>query len=73
MKVKKIIHWSLLVVIILYVVTGLGITQYRIVEGLTFGLLSKNISFRIHEDLLIPFLVLIILHVTLTLRKLKKA
>ena len=73
MKVKKIIHWSLLVVIILYVVTGLGITQYRIVEGLTFGLLSKNISFRIHEDLLIPFFVLLILHVTLTLRKLKKA
>jgi thiosulfate reductase cytochrome b subunit len=63
MKVKKIIHWSLLIVIILYVVTGLGITQFRIVEGLTFGLLGKNLSFAIHDALLLPFVILLVLHV----------
>jgi cytochrome b subunit of formate dehydrogenase len=49
MKLEKIVHWSLLIVIILYVVTGLGITQFRTVEALTFGLLGKNLSFVIHE------------------------
>jgi len=71
MKTKKIVHWSLLAVIILYVVTGLGITQFRIVEGLTFGLLSKNLSFAVHEYLLWPLIVLLFLHVAITFRKLK--
>lgn len=59
-QIKRAIAWSLLVVTFLYVLTGLGITEYRIIELLTGGLLSKNLSFRIHLDLLIPFLVLMI-------------
>jgi cytochrome b subunit of formate dehydrogenase len=66
MKLEKIVHWSLLIVIILYVVTGLGITQFRTVEALTFGLLGKNLSFVIHEYLLWPFIVLLVLHLLLT-------
>ena len=63
--VKKVIPWLLLVVMVLYVVTGLGITQFRTIETLTFGLLSKNLSFRIHDNLLIPFLILLIIHICL--------
>ena len=59
-KIKKVIAWSLLVVTLLYVITGLGITEYRIIGLLTGGLLSKNLSFTIHLDLLIPFSVLLI-------------
>jgi dolichol kinase len=62
---KRVIPWLLLVVMVLYVVTGLGITRFRTVETLTFGLLSKNLSFRIHDNLLIPFLVLLIIHISL--------
>ena len=68
MKVKRIVHWSLLVAIILYLVTGLGITEYNTVELLTFGLLNKNISFTIHDALLVPFVILLALHVTITIR-----
>jgi cytochrome b subunit of formate dehydrogenase len=61
---ERIIQWLLLVVTLIYVITGLGITQFRIIEPATFGLLSKNLSFVIHDNLLIPFIVLLILHVT---------
>ena len=63
--IKKTIHWSLLAVTVLYVLTGLGITQYRIVEPLTLGVLSKFLSLTIHDNLLIPFFVLLTLHILL--------
>jgi thiosulfate reductase cytochrome b subunit len=60
---KQVVHWSLLAVLVLYVLTGFGITAYRTVEFLTFGLLSKPLAFKIHDDLIIPFIVLIGLHI----------
>jgi len=60
---EKIIQWALLIVTAIYILTGLGITQFRIIEPATFGLLNKNLSFAIHDNLLIPFIVLLALHV----------
>lgn len=68
MKAKEIVHWSLLIMIILYFVTGLGITEYNTVEFLTLGLLSKNISFTIHDMLLVPFVILLFLHIFITIK-----
>ncbi len=65
--VRNILHWSLLVLVILYIVTGFGITQFRIVEQLTMGLLTKSLSFKIHFDLIIPFIILLALHVSFSL------
>ena len=59
----RVVHWLLVAVLALYVVTGFGITQYRIVEQVTFGLLSKPLAFKIHDNLLIPFIVLLVLHI----------
>jgi cytochrome b subunit of formate dehydrogenase len=67
-KLKKVTHWLLLVLTVVYIVSGLGITYYRNVEGVTFGLLSKALSFKIHSFLLIPFLILLILHIVIVLR-----
>jgi len=61
--VKKIVDWTLYAVTIVYVLTGLGITQYRIIELLTLGLLSKSFSLKIHENLLVPFLILLSMHI----------
>lgn len=61
-RIRKATARSLLVITLIYVITGLGITEYRIIELLTGGLLSKNLSFTIHLYLLIPFLVLLIIH-----------
>jgi Ni,Fe-hydrogenase I cytochrome b subunit len=62
---KGTIHWLLTVVVIIYIITGFGITEYRIVESLTFGLLTKNVAQRIHINLDIPFIVLLVLHIWL--------
>jgi dolichol kinase len=60
---KQIVHWSLLGVIALYILTGFGITSYRTVESITFGLLTKPLAFKIHDNLIIPFIVMIGLHI----------
>jgi hypothetical protein len=62
-RLKAAVRWSLLILTLLYLVSGLGITQYRLIEPLTLGLLSKSLALRIHDDLLIPFVALLCLHV----------
>lgn len=59
---KRIVHYSLLALTIAYLVTGLGVTQYRIVEPLTFGLLGKAVSMQIHDALIYPFIPILCLH-----------
>ena len=64
---KSIIHWLLAAVIVVLLITGLGITEYGIVESLSFGLLNKALAHKIHTApaLWISFLVLLILHIAL--------
>jgi cytochrome b subunit of formate dehydrogenase len=62
---EKAIRWLLLVAIIFYMITGFGITEFRTVEDLTFGLLTKSLAFKIHEALWLPFIVLMLLHILL--------
>ena len=62
---KVTIHWLLTVLVIIYLITGFGITEYRIVEPLTFGLLTKSLAQKIHISLEIPFIILLILHIWL--------
>ncbi|KYK24234.1 hypothetical protein AYK25_09845 [Thermoplasmatales archaeon SM1-50] len=66
---KTLTHLLLLIVIIIFIITGLGITHYQIIELLTSGVLSKLTSYQIHSNLLIPFIVLLILHIVFTFRK----
>jgi cytochrome b subunit of formate dehydrogenase len=66
---EKATHWLLTVAIILYVVSGYGITEFRTMERITFSLLSKPLAFRIHTILTIPFLVLLGLHIYFTYRR----
>ncbi|TFH36465.1 MAG: hypothetical protein E4G93_02065 [Dehalococcoidia bacterium] len=64
--IKRLIHWSLLLAAVLTLVSGLGITEFRTVDALTFGLLNKAVAFRLHLWVWIPFLVLLIAHVLIT-------
>ncbi len=68
--VKRIIRGLLVVGIIFYGITGFGITEFKIVESLTFGLLTKNLSFRIHTApfIWLPFLVLLVLHIWFSMK-----
>lgn len=66
---KKIIHISLLILSILVIVTGYGITQYRTVERFTFGLLTKSLSFSLHGKIAIAFILLLTVHIVIVLRR----
>ncbi len=59
---RKILHWLLLAVTILVIMSGFGITRYQIVEKLTFGILNKATSLSLHSKLAVPFIVLLFLH-----------
>jgi thiosulfate reductase cytochrome b subunit len=62
---KQVIQYLLLLVMVLYLISGFGITEFRIVESLSFGVFSKNVAFVLHNNLLIPMLILLILHIVL--------
>ena len=64
---RGVLHWLFLAVVIVQIITGLGITEYRTVGTLTFGLLTKPAAFKIHSALWIPFLILLAGHIGLAL------
>ena len=63
--IKRAIRWSLVIVTVAYILTGFGITEFRAVESLTFGLLDKAWAHKIHTNLEVPFITLLALHVLL--------
>ncbi len=62
---RKIVRWLLFLVSGLLILSGYGIVKYRIVTELTLGYLDKAQSFRLHEQLALPFIILLLLHVLL--------
>ena len=62
---KKVIAYAALVVIVLYVITGFGITKNDTMLKLTFGILTKSAAFEIHNNLLIPLILLLVAHLAL--------
>jgi len=73
--IRKIVQWLLLAVIVLFLITGFGISEFRVVETITFGWLTKSWALKLHDNLWIPFVVLLALHVLLPLvfkRKVKE-
>ena len=67
-NLRRVVGWLLLILSLLLVITGLGITEYRIVGAATFGLLGKALSFQLHSFLWIPFLLVLALHMALSCR-----
>ena len=72
MKIFKIVKLSvtalLLIFIVIYIITGYGITDYRLVESLTFSILTKPVSHKIHTSIIIPFVILLFLHILLSIK-----
>jgi hypothetical protein len=75
-KSKIYTRWILFAITILYIITGLGITQYQIIEKITGGILTKAFSFQIHDSiyLLAGLLIFLFLHIFLAIyvRRMKK-
>nr|WP_243687172.1 hypothetical protein [Methanobacterium formicicum] len=59
---KKAVHIILMILIVVVIVSGLGITYYRSIEYITGGLLDKTLSFQLHTLLFLPFLLVLLVH-----------
>jgi hypothetical protein len=44
------------------IISGLGIVYYQIINSVTLGLLSKDLAFKIHTLIFVPFLIVLVLH-----------
>jgi cytochrome b subunit of formate dehydrogenase len=64
--IKRTIRWSLVIVTVAYIITGFGITEFRTIESLTFGILTKPWAFKIHTNLEIPFITILAMHILLS-------
>lgn len=65
--IKEIVQYTLLATCIAYIISGYGMTKPNIIGPLTFGLINHNIAYSIHNNLLAPFLITLILHMYLTM------
>lgn len=65
-KIRKATAYLALLTVLLYILTGYGITQYQIIEKLTFGILSKAWSFKIHMWLIWPLIIFLLVHLYFT-------
>ena len=59
-------HLLLTIATALFIISGLGISDYQLIELITLGLLTKARSFWIHDNLLYPFTILLFLHIYYT-------
>jgi len=59
----KIFHWLLLIIVALYIITGLGILYANILPAPAAKLEIKNLGFRIHSNLIIPFVAVLAGHI----------
>lgn len=60
--------WALLVFIILYFISGFGITKSGLIYRWTGGLMNRALAFQIHDYLTIPTALAAICHVLVAVR-----
>jgi hypothetical protein len=66
--IKTVVRWLLLATVVIFLITGFGITEFRVIESLTFGLLTKSLAFDVHASpgLWSALVALLILHIGLS-------
>jgi cytochrome b subunit of formate dehydrogenase len=70
--IRRTVAWSLAITTLVFLISGFGITEFRVVEAATLGLFTKPLAFKLHEVIWIPFLVLIITHIYLGITRKKQ-
>jgi len=60
--IRKTSAYLFLLTIIMYIITGYGITQFKFIEKYSIGLLTKALSFKIHMILIYPLVILALIH-----------
>ena len=66
-RISRGCGWAAAALILFTVLTGYGITAFRTVTGLTFGILGKATSQRFHHYTDIPLIIFLSIHVATAL------
>ena len=61
-RVGRWCGWAALVLLLFTLLTGYGISEFRIVTGMTLGVLNKAVSHRWHHYTDVPLLVFALAH-----------
>lgn len=72
MKIELVVHWLFIATTIVFLISGYGISEYRLMEVITLGLLSKPLAFRIHSSFGLPFITLLVAHIYLVQMRKRK-
>jgi thiosulfate reductase cytochrome b subunit len=62
-KLNRLLVWPTLVLFVIFVISGYGITNPGLVSELTGGVLTRAVSLKLHLDLAFPILMLLTIHV----------
>jgi hypothetical protein len=62
-RIGRWFGWGALILLLLTILTGYGITAFRIVTPLTFGLVNKASAQSWHEWIDLPLLLILAVHV----------
>ena len=69
LKISRFCAWTLIVLILLYFVSGYGMTRTGLMYRLTFGLMDRGVALWIHDVLLtIPMAIAFLLHTLISVR-----
>jgi uncharacterized membrane protein len=63
----RVFGWLAIVLLSLTLLTGYGITDYRVVTPLTFGVLNKAVAQRLHPFTEVPLVLLLLAHIGIAL------
>jgi hypothetical protein len=67
--VDRFAAWGSAAILVLYVVSGFGLTRAEHVSNLTGGVISRGFAFTLHSNLYIPLLVFFGFHTFMGLRR----
>jgi hypothetical protein len=72
MRIQQAVHLLFTATTIVFLISGYGVSEYRLMELITLGLLSKPLAFRIHSSLGLPFITLLLSHIYLVQMRKRK-
>ena len=67
-RINRILVWPTLILVIVYVFSGYGMTNPALIGELSGGALNRTASIYLHTTLTVPVLLLLLIHILIGMR-----
>lgn len=67
-RFNRLLVWPTVVLLIIFVISGFGITNPRTTSKMTGGVFTFSVSLYLHLNLAVPVLILLMIHVLIGLK-----